>query len=198
MNNLAGPLPYIMTLTALLTLATAVSAEALLGWTFTSRQDSCYSAQLEQRVVHSGRKAACLQSIAAPSPEDFAVVTQVVDARLYRGQKVRLSGYARSDKVSQWAGLWMRIDPKSGPPLEFDNMQKRPIRGTTEWTQYSIELNVSFQADQIHIGGLLMGPGTIWLDDLKLETNGAALVGVKEKTRLRGVPLRPVNLDFEK
>ena len=193
MRKLAAPIAVILSV-----LTTAVSAEALLGWTFSSTQAACFSSQLEQQVVHGGRKAACLQSIAVPGAEDFATVTQAIDARLYRGQKVKLSGFVRSDKVTQWAGLWMRIDPKSGPPLEFDNMQKRPIRGTTEWTQYSIELNVSFQAEQIHIGGLLMGSGTIWLDDLKLETVGAALVGVREKTRLRSLPLRPVNMDFEK
>ena len=36
-----------------------------------------------------------------------------------------------------WAGLWMRVD-KGKDMVAFDNMQDRPIKGTTDWQRYYI------------------------------------------------------------
>ena len=55
---------------------------------------------------------------------------------LERGKRIRLSGHARSKDVSDWAGLWMRVDGPKGEPLAFDNMQQRPIKGTGEFADY--------------------------------------------------------------
>lgn len=51
----------------------------------------------------------------------------------------------------------MRIDPSIG----FDNMQKRGIKGTTDWTEYEITLAMKNpkKTKQIVVGGLLVGQG---------------------------------------
>ena len=55
----------------------------------------------------------------------------------YAGKKITLSGYIKTENITEgYAGLWMRIDPS----IDFDNMNKNGIKGTTEWTQYEITL----------------------------------------------------------
>ena len=93
----------------------------------------------------------------------------------YLGKRVRLSGYVKSDKVTNWAGLWFRVDgPNNGPnpsSLAFDNMQERPIKGTTDWTRYEIVLDVPEAAQRLAFGILLAGGGQVWMDDLKFEVS---------------------------
>ena len=51
-------------------------------------------------------------------------------------------------------------------------MQSRQIRGTTDWTQYAIDLPLDPNAELIAFGALLAGAGTLWVDDLELLVDG--------------------------
>jgi hypothetical protein len=51
-----------------------------------------------------------------------------------------------------WAGLWMRVDGQEPKMLAFDNMQGRPIQGTTAWKRYEVILDVDPQATAIAFG----------------------------------------------
>src|SRR5262249_53536358 len=96
-----------------------------------------------------------------------------------------------------YAGLWCRID---GPDLEqlgFDNMavrhgadrvykkDDRGVRGTTPWGRYQVEVDVDTRAVTVVFGGLLVGDGTAWFDDLAIEVDGQPLTKVlaSEPTR---------------
>lgn len=91
----------------------------------------------------------------------------------YKGKSIRLSGYIKTENVRDgYAGLWMRIDPKIG----FDNMGDRGITGTTDWKEYEVTLPLSPEkTEKIFIGGLLVGKGKMWLDDLKVTVDGKSL-----------------------
>jgi hypothetical protein len=69
------------------------------------------------------------------------LLMQSVRAERYIGKKVRLSGLVKSQEVVSWAGLWMRVD-KGKDMVVFDNMQDRPIKGTTDWQRYDMVLDV--------------------------------------------------------
>ena len=69
------------------------------------------------------------------------------------------------------AGLWMREDGEQAA-LAFDNMAGRPVKGTTEWTEYSIQLPIHADARRVFFGVLLVGSGTAWADDLQLLVDG--------------------------
>lgn len=88
----------------------------------------------------------------------------------FLGKKIRMTGYMKSENVEDWAGFWLRVDqPDKDAPKSFDNMQKRPIKGTTDWKKYEIVLYVSPQATNIAFGGLLHGTGQIWFDKIEFE-----------------------------
>ena len=41
--------------------------------------------------------------------------------------------------MSDYAALWMRVDG-GGKVIKFDNMEDRPVKGTTEWKRCSVVL----------------------------------------------------------
>ncbi|PSL34231.1 S41 family peptidase [Dyadobacter jiangsuensis] len=90
----------------------------------------------------------------------------------YSGKEIELRGYMKFRDVGKgFAGLMMRIDGKSGM-LQFNNMQGENLRGTQDWKQYSIKLPYPSGADKIYIGALLVGPGTLWVDQFELLIDG--------------------------
>lgn len=84
----------------------------------------------------------------------------------YEGKQITFTGYIKTEGVSDgFAGLWLRIDPDVG----LDNMQNRGVVGTTDWKQYSITLELDPPTTkQIVLGGLLVGNGKMWIDNLKV------------------------------
>lgn len=120
---------------------------------------------------------------------------QMFRADKYKGKRLRLSGFVKTESTA-YAGLWMRIDGKFDDILAFDNMSNRPIKGTTNWNQYSVVLDVSQDSVAIAFGFLLSGTGTMWVDSLRFDV-------VDEKvptTNIEDVdqmPDEPINLNFE-
>ena len=123
----------------------------------------------------------------------------------------------KAEDVQNWAGLWLRVDGKvssksvtttlknnnrkvtsdvhnseTKKTLAFDNMYNRAIKGTMNWTQCEIVLDIADTATNIAFGALLNGTGQIWFDDLKLDIVG------KDVPITSPVNKEPVNLDFEK
>jgi hypothetical protein len=78
--------------------------------------------------MRSGR--ACARIRALDNAQNFATLTQSMDAEPYRGKALRYTGYLRPEDVRGWTGLWMRVDSADGLSLAFDNMQttKRSLR----------------------------------------------------------------------
>ncbi|MCH5719662.1 S41 family peptidase [Niabella hibiscisoli] len=88
----------------------------------------------------------------------------------YAGDSITFSGFIKTENVTDgYAGLWMRIDPY----IAFDNMHQRGAKGTTDWTEYRITLPLDpKKTDKIVFGGMLVGKGKMWLDDLKISIDG--------------------------
>lgn len=91
----------------------------------------------------------------------------------YKGDTILLSGYIKTENIeSGYAGLMMRIYPS----VAFDNMYDRGIKGTTDWQKYEIALPLNpLNTQKIEIGGLLVGKGKMWLDDLHISIDGKEL-----------------------
>jgi C-terminal processing protease CtpA/Prc len=95
----------------------------------------------------------------------------------YDGKKITLSGFIKTENVTDgYAGLWMRIDPS----IAFDNMGNNGIKGTTDWARYEITLDMNpAKTKQIVVGGLLVGKGKMWLDDLTVTIDGKNIEDLK-------------------
>ena len=98
----------------------------------------------------------------------FGTLMRQMDATEYRGMRVRFTATVRSEDVTGWAGLWMRVD-RGSRTVAFDNMQSRAIRGTTRWKMYDVVLNVPADATKISFGTLVISRGSVWMENAHIE-----------------------------
>ncbi len=87
---------------------------------------------------------------------------QVFQATDSLNKRMRLSAWVRSEGIESWAGLRMRVDGQQHGSLSFDNMQNRPIKGTTDWHRYEVVLDVPAESVAIAFGLLLTSPAKGW------------------------------------
>ena len=123
----------------------------------------------DDKVVHGGRWSARIER-RADSPETFSTISKVIPMD-FAGNSIEFRGFLRTEDVSGFVGLWMREDGESGG-VAFDNMESRQLKGTTEWTEYSITLPVKPEGRQLFFGVLLAGTGKARADDLQLLVDG--------------------------
>jgi hypothetical protein len=189
-------------LMVLLTAVSAGAADLPAGWFAAGSHPAEYQMGIDTNVRHDGKASGFIKAN-ANELHGFGTLMQTAGPAEYLGKRIRLSGYVRSEKVqSGWAGLWLRIDgapqgaTKQPEMLGFDNMQSRPIKGTTDWTRYEIVLDVPKGALALAYGVLLSGDGAVWLDELKFEVvpSTVRVTGAGPSAPSRG----PQNLDFEK
>lgn len=136
-----------------------------------------YKMYLDSLVRQEGKYALRLQSTPDAKGQSFKAFSYVIPAN-FSGKEIELSGYIKTSFVTGYAGLWMRIDGTRGA-LEFDNMQNQNIKGTADWKLYTIKLKLPKDGEQIYVGGLLSGEGTVWFDNLTLKVDGSAISDIK-------------------
>jgi hypothetical protein len=122
-------------------------------------------------VAHGTAGAGYIQS-KVPEPKDFGTLSNSVKPEPFIGKRVRLSGFIKGENVDQWVGFWMRVDGPNGHGVSFDNMEYRPIVGTTDWNKYDVVLDVPTSSVNIALGVLLVGKGKAWVDGVRFETVG--------------------------
>jgi hypothetical protein len=130
-----------------------------------------YAILVDPVVMHGGQLSVRIERRENEKTDKTAApLTQWMPAKDWRGKRLRLTGWLRTrDITTGWAGLWVRTDSETATSLAFDNMQDRGPRGTTDWKQYAVVLDVAPQATDIYFGILLAGNGAVWADDLALE-----------------------------
>lgn len=122
--------------------------------------------------VHGGRYAGRIERDPESSGR-FSTFTMWLPVT-FSGETLELRGWLRTEDVVGFAGLWVRQDGQSGS-LQFDNMQSRNLNGSTEWTEYRISLPLDERARTVFLGALLVGEGTVWVDDLELLVDGVPI-----------------------
>ena len=120
-------------------------------------------------IVHGGRYAGRIERD-SESSGGFSTFTMSLPVT-FSGETLELRGWLRMEDVTGFAGLWLREDGRSGS-VQFDNMQSRNLNGSTEWTEYRISLPLDERARTVFLGALLVGEGTVWVDDLELLVDG--------------------------
>ena len=192
MLKLSGINGVVIAATAL-AVSLVLAAGAPAGWYISGSKPADYESGIDAQAQYSAHPSAYLKSKAAEI-DGFGTLMQNFRADQYAGKRLRLKAFVKIEGVQEWAGLWMRVD-KGRDVVAFDNMQDRPIKGTSGWQQYSVVLDVPQDATGIFFGVLLRGSGSVWMNSVKLEP-----VGVEVPTTGSGTPQdrkHPTNLDFE-
>jgi hypothetical protein len=165
------------------------------GWYPKGSNPSEYEIGIDNSIFQNGQACAYIKS-KSPKENQFGTLMQTISAENYLGKRLMLSGYIKSENVNGWSGMWMRIDDENGKQSEFDNMQNRPIKGTTNWKKYEIVLDIPENSRTINYGVLLGGDGEVWFDNFELKEVDKN-VPVTNVTKENKLPSQPVNLDFE-
>jgi hypothetical protein len=186
-------------------------AQVPAEWQVAGSHPDEYEMIVDQGTKHGGAASATIRRKEDNPSEGFGTLMQTFKAEKYRGKRLRLTGYVKSEGV-KWAALWVRVDGMEKSPLAFDNMGNRKIDGTTEWTKYSLVLDVPEDGAAIAFGLLMAGKGQVWVDDLAFDVVGPDVASTALKTEaqefsedakenfkgnLESLPDEPKNLDFE-
>ena len=164
------------------------------SWFMAGSHPQEYEQGIDSNVTYHEKNSGYLKAKVL-QPEGFGTLMQMFNADLYRSKRMSFSAVVKSEGVEQWAGLWMRIDgPKGEKPLGFDNMQNRPIQGTTDWQQYKVTLEIPQESIHIAFGILLQGKGQVWLNEVQFEEGQAD--EITTSTTSVQYSDHPGNLDF--
>ena len=90
----------------------------------------------------------------------------------------------------------MRIDGQGGKVVAFDNMTNRAVKGTADWQEASVVLDVPKGASALAYGFFVAGGGKMWVNGQKIEEVSSEVPStnmVKKQIR----PTVPTNLGFD-
>src|SRR5215468_8689601 len=103
----------------------------------------------DDQVFHGGQRSVRVER-RPDSARDFSGVTLMLPVD-FGGSRVQLSGFVRTEDVTGFAAIWMRLDGASGP-LAFDTIQNLNVQGTTEWKEYTISVPVHSDGRNLYFG----------------------------------------------
>jgi hypothetical protein len=148
-----------------------------MGWASFENEKN-YAWTVDSQMQFQGHPSACI-SCKTNAATDFALLYQDLNASDYTGH-TKLSAFLKTKDVPDWSAIFMRVDGVD-KVFGFDNMEDRPVKGTEDWKEFSIVLDVPKAAKKLRIGAMLAGTGTVWINSMKL-------VRVSEDTPLTQKP----------
>jgi len=175
--------------------ALATLADVPAGWIVAGSSPKDFEFSRDSSAAMDGRYSALIATKPGIAPSGFGTLMQTINAENYRGGRWRLSGYLKTSDATR-AQMWMRVDGPDRKVVSFDNMDARPVTGTTGWTRYDIVLDVPSDSVDIAFGFLLTRGGKVWGDNFRLEKVGPT-VPVTSAAAAAVLPKEPVNIDFE-
>ncbi|MDP3511029.1 MAG: hypothetical protein Q8T09_23890 [Candidatus Melainabacteria bacterium] len=182
------------------------------GWQFYGLSQEHYAASMDKEVFYKGSQSARLEATSETAPGS-AGIHQIIDATKYRNKRIRFTAFIKTRDVEDRCGLYLSVSTR-GYPTELDDMSTRPIKGTIDWQQFSVVINLNKDSRRINFGAFLAGTGTVWLDGATLEIVGDDVASTnisrskfatrdsgrdnsKANENLQTLPKSPMNMDFE-
>jgi len=83
------------------------------GWILAGDDPSNFAISIDSASHRAGRASATLRCL-SPHPKGFGTLMQNFEPGAFLGTRVKLSAFIKSEGVSNWAGLWMRVDGSDG------------------------------------------------------------------------------------
>jgi beta-lactamase regulating signal transducer with metallopeptidase domain/cephalosporin hydroxylase len=170
----------------------SASSSAPKGWWKNGSNSEAYDVGIDSTQPYKKPVTVYVKSLDPKASEGkFGGMMQMCRAESFRGKRLKFTGYVKTRDVAGTANLWFRVDGENGQLLAFDNMSDRPIKGTTDWKEYSVVLDVPETATALAYGIFVSGAGTAWLNDVQLIEVGSGVKSTATK-----LPDAPQNLDF--
>lgn len=171
-----------------------VTRSAPKGWFKNGSKTNAYTVGVDQNQSFRGQPSAYAQATES-SDNDFGGLMQTISSEAYAGQRVRMSGWMKTENASKSGNLWLRVDSEARSGVQFDNMADRAPKGTTDWQEYSIVVDVPKDARSLSYGFFLGGNGKMWVSGTKIEAVGMEVPSTN-KAKTPVLNTQPVNLGF--
>ncbi len=88
------------------------------------------------------------------------------------GKRLRFSADVRTSRAGtdeSFSGAVLVVQAmQAGVPLAFERMADRTLRGDHAWARHVVELTIPPGTHEVQVGVMLMGEGTVWVDDARL------------------------------
>ena len=140
------------------------------GWRSSGTSPANYTTSLDEAERPSGRATIRLSGPNASKGKWIAYAHTDHDPTPYAGKRVRFTAKIKSEGVVQHAGPFIRAVGPDDRALKMDTQAgKRPVSGSLGWMSYTTIMDVPPQSMGLCVGIHLLGPGTVWIDDMRLE-----------------------------
>src|SRR5688572_4632061 len=156
-------------LTSIICLLLSQNVYAQSQWIKRGSDSTKYEMGTDKNTSYNGQPVHTIKSNEIDI-KGFGTYMQKIIPGKYLGKRIKMTGNVKTKDVSDGAGLWLRVDQAvPHKMLAFDNMDDRPIKGSSDWGKYEIVLDVPQNASAIAFGALLSGTGQMWFSDLIIE-----------------------------
>jgi RNA polymerase sigma factor (sigma-70 family) len=129
-----------------------------------------YAQGIDPQVTRTRGDPAGFVASTNPNVNGFCGRGWVAIAQPYRGKRVRVSAWLKTENASRFAGLQLAVKGSlAGETLAADPFGTPPVRGTSDWTRCSAVADVPADAGTVEFAAALYGPGKMWMDGFQLE-----------------------------
>jgi hypothetical protein len=140
------------------------------GWITTQHAGvPSYAFHLDETIANGGRRSLRIDNIGR---EPFGAIYQVFPAAAFTGKRLRFSADLRASNAGagrRLGGAFLLVQAmRTGIPIAEERMKDRPLLGTRDWHRDSVELVIPPEADQVEVGLMLVGGGSVWFDEARL------------------------------
>jgi uncharacterized protein YbdZ (MbtH family) len=139
------------------------------GWRWTSmRADTANcSAFADKRPTFTAERPVSIRCTSESPGYAAARFNFPVDA--LRGKRAGLFADVRVENVSKGSRLWLRVDRPGQFGAASDDMEDRPLRGTSDWFTVAVHVDVPSDASTLLGGIALEGSGKISVSNIRIE-----------------------------
>ncbi len=111
----------------------------------------------------------------------------------YKGKKIKVSGSLKIDNLNEKSAsyLYINLIDNNNQTLISGPKSSKDITGTIDWKKYEVEIDFDNNTSIIKIGAVLLGKGTLFIDDFKILIDGKPIEKL-ERERNIGYALKPI------
>jgi hypothetical protein len=139
------------------------------GWMMSGWARDKYTVREDPATERAGHATLLLAPIGDTGGK-YGTWLRSIDAAPYRGKRVRLSAYTKTEGAIQRADFWARVQAADSPS-DGSGLGAQWIRlpATSGWEHLEIVLDVNPAGTMLQYGVGVAGPGKLWVDAPKLE-----------------------------
>ena len=132
------------------------------GWTPMMHADpGSFQMRVDAKGAHQGHGSLHITRV---RNEPYGMIAQDVDAASYVGKTLELTAMSKTRDVSE-NGWKLFLNGNAPDTLIYSE----PLTGTQDWQRQSVRLKVTPLVKRLTIGGILLGGGDAWLDEVELK-----------------------------